>query len=112
MNISNQVNSLIEMIFSLDKVHLTGYVLQPEPQESTRLISIKDIISISFSVHEEGHLPIGEGKSIFQAAGESSSDDDDDDESDDDDEEDFHLAHRHRLRDDEVNEKEQKNYLI
>ncbi len=112
MNISNQVNSLIEIIFSLDKVHLTGYVLQPEPQESTRLLSIKDISSIPFSVHEEGHLPIGKGKGIFQAAGESSSDDDDDDddddESDDDDEQDFHLAHRHRLRDDEVNKKEQK----
>jgi len=71
------------------KVHLTGYILQPEPQE----------------MHEEGHLPVDKSKAFFQAAGESSSDDDDDDDDDDsdddDDENDFHLARRHRLRDDE-----------
>ncbi len=34
--------------FLLDKVHLTGYVLQPEPQESKKLILLKTLIRILF----------------------------------------------------------------
>jgi len=65
----------------------------------------------SFPVNEEGHLPVGKTGDFQEAADESSDDDDDDDddddESDDDDDEDvFHLAHRHHLRDDEVNRKD------
>ncbi len=54
---------------------------------------------------EEDQLRVGKTGDYFQAAGESDSndDDDDDDSDDDDDEDDFHLARRHRLRDDEVN---------
>jgi hypothetical protein len=91
--------------FLLDKVHLTGYVLQPEPQESKKLILLKGIIGNLFIVHEEGHLPVSKSGDFFAAAGESSSDDDDDDDDDesDDDDDDIHLARRHRLRDDEVN---------
>jgi hypothetical protein len=67
-------------------------------------------------VCEEGHLPIGKSKDLFQAANGSSSeeddDDDDDDESDDDEEEDFHLARRHKLRDDEVNYPEKKRFYL
>ncbi|CAM2714327.1 unnamed protein product [Rotaria socialis] len=78
------------------KIHLTGYVLQPEPQE----------------ICHESHLPVGTSQDFFEAEADSTSDDEDDEDDDDDDDddddsddsdnpEDFHLTHRHRLNDDE-----------
>ena len=93
----------------VDRVHLTGYFLQPDPQESkARDFGERMRHILLLVVCEEGQdccMPMDSNGGIFQTANDSSSEDDDEDDEDDDDdesdEEDLELISGHALDGDE-----------